>query len=164
MTRSDLLIKLVKAGSSGDKVMFKSTVEAIIAEERSKKHHILADRLTEVIQTRFVSQTSVVQQDEKISSLVSERSPRRVLDDLMIPVRVRRECEDLVEEQMRGELLRSYSLEPRNRVLLTGPPGNGKMSLAEAIASAMMVPFFVVRYEGIIGSYLGETSMRLQRE
>src|SRR5690606_2419828 len=40
---------------------------------------------------------------------------------------------------------------------------NGKTSLAEAIAESLGVTFFVVRYEALIGSYLGETSERLRR-
>ena len=48
-------------------------------------------------------------------------------------------------------------------MLLAGPPGNGKTSLAEAIADALSVSFMIVRYEGIIGSYLGETAQRISQ-
>ncbi len=46
---------------------------------------------------------------------------------------------------------------------MTGPPGNGKTSLAEAIAESLMVPLYVVRYEGVVGTYLGETAVRLRK-
>ena len=52
-------------------------------------------------------------------------------------------------------------MEPRNRVLLQGAPGNGKTSLAEAIAAEAMLPFYVARYEGIVSSFLGETAGRI---
>ena len=49
MARSDLLVSLVKAGSSGDAARARSVTEAIIAEERAKRHNVLADRLTDAM-------------------------------------------------------------------------------------------------------------------
>ena len=36
MARSDLLISLAKAGTAGDQVLFRKTLEAIVAEERAR--------------------------------------------------------------------------------------------------------------------------------
>ena len=68
---------------------------------------------------------------------------------------------EIIEEHHRSELLRSHGLEPRNRILLEGPPGNGKTSLAEVLAAELMVPFYAVRYEGVVSSFLGETTGRI---
>src|SRR6202041_2034035 len=41
--------------------------------------------------------------------------------------------------------------------------GNGKTTLAEAIAESLNLPLLAVRYEAVIGSFLGETASRLRR-
>jgi len=122
MARSDLLIKLVKAGWQGDRHSFKNIVDAIVAEERSKSHNILANNLSDALRNgnNGIKTPTII--DERINNL-----------------------------------------EPRNKILLQGPPGNGKTSLAEAIATSLSVPFFVIRYEGVIGTYLGETAVRLKK-
>ncbi len=166
MARSDLLVSLVRASTSGDKKSIKSTVEAIIAGERAKQHNILADRLTRALnsngqggQATFVT----AEPGARARDFIAEMKPRKQLEDLVLSDLCHRACRELVEEQQRSDLLRAHSLEPRHRILLVGPPGNGKTSLAEAISEALAVPFFVVRYEAMFGSFLGETASRLRR-
>ena len=166
MARADLILDLVKAGAQGDQAQFQKTVEALAADERAKRHSILADRLLAQLSTkgngRYTSPTPI-RSPTNVDSLVAEIVPERSLEDIILPSEAMQVIHNLIEEQHRADLLRSYNLEPRNRVLLAGPPGNGKTSLAEAIADALSAPFIVVRYEGIIGSYLGETAQRISQ-
>lgn len=163
MARSDLLLALVKASSQGDQARAQAAVEAIIAEERAKRHHVLADRLESVLRANGHRDAARFRSNgRRVHRFLDEVVPRRRLADLVLSDANRRVCRELIEEQHRASVLRANSIEPRHRVLLVGPPGNGKTSLAEAIAEALAVPLLVIRYEGLIGSFLGETATRLK--
>lgn len=168
MAQADTLVELVKAANSGDQQSFRKAAESLIVEERSKGHRVLADRLTKSIQPNnvFVSKSvfgstartgGSVQKD-----LFHETQPERTLSSLVLHPDIARQVSELVEEQHRAELLHAHNLKPRHTVLLAGSPGNGKTTLAEVLACELMVPLLVVRYETLIGSYLGETSSRLK--
>jgi len=165
MARADLVISLVKAANAGDRALMKKTVEAMAAEERVKHHTVLADQLEAEIRPNMTPLPAEQTQARQVhqNDLVHEIQPQRTLNDLVLSPKIRESVGALVNEHHRSELLRTYNLAPRHRVLLIGPPGNGKTSIAEAIATGLMVPLVVVRYDGLITSFLGETASRLRR-
>lgn len=160
MARSDLLVSLIRSGSKGDQNSFRKVVEVLIAEEHSKGHRLLAERLKESI---YINNQTLQNNPKNNSNLFYEKIPERKLNSLFLENKIQEQVEELIEEQHRAELLHAHNLKARNRVLLLGEPGNGKTSLAESIATELMVPLLVVRYESLIGSYLGETANRLKQ-
>ena len=170
MARADLLYELIQHGLAGEKASFRLAAEAICAEERAKQHVILAKKLEELLEqdsqsleTREVAPNPFGLRTLNGASLYQEINPSKRLTQLVLTETTVKICTEVIEEQMRSELLRSYGIEPRNKILLYGPPGNGKTSLAEAIANALMAPLYMVTYDTLIGAYLGETASNLAK-
>jgi ATP-dependent Zn protease len=166
MARADLLLDVVKAGAEGNQELFRRSLEALVTEERAKQHHILADHLAQYLSLNgqlMRPAQALTGAPNGEAKLYYEVRPQRKFADLLLPAAVQQACAELVEEHNRADLLRAHNLEPRSRVLLIGPPGNGKTSLAEALAYELGVPLLAVRYESVIGSYLGETAVRVAK-
>ena len=170
MARADLLCELIKYGLINDSSNFRKATEALCAGERSKQHTVLAAKIDELLKktNKAITKDNVlspatIRSGTSEQNLFMEKIPQKRLDHLILPNHIKLTCQDLITEQNRSDLLQSYGIEPRNKILLIGPPGNGKTSLAEAISEALMIPLLTVRYENIIGSYLGETASRLSR-
>lgn len=164
MARADILFSIVKSAMGNDSVSLRKAVEALIADEKSKNHHILGNSLNELLSAQgnqANKTTPFIQNGAR--DLVFEVIPEKRFSDLVLTQDILDICGEVVEEHHRADLLASYGLDPRHRILLAGPPGNGKTTLAEAVASELMYPLIIVRYENIIGSYLGETASRLQK-
>lgn len=145
----------------GDRQALQRTMEAIRAAEARSKGTPL---------TAHIDQPSVAQAQisapalpPPIAELVFDVLPRRRLDDLVLPEGVKGAIEEFIFEFSHAALLRSHSIEPRHTLLLVGPPGNGKTSLAEAIAAELSMPLLSVRYDAIVDSFLGETANRFRR-
>lgn len=55
--------------------------------------------------------------DYRAESLITEITPTKRLSDLILPTEVLTSSNQFIQEQFRVDLLRSYGLEPRNRIL-----------------------------------------------
>jgi SpoVK/Ycf46/Vps4 family AAA+-type ATPase len=83
--------------------------------------------------------------------------PRRTLNDVILSDANRVTVRQIVREWKYSEKLSERGLTPRNVLMLQGPSGNGKTSLAEAMAGALGLPFAIVYYPEIIDSYRGQS-------
>lgn len=93
--------------------------------------------------------------------LVSFDTPRYGLTELVLDQQVLDETQRFIKEHNRREELAAFSLQPRHKVLLYGPPGNGKTMLAEAMAYELDVPLLNVKYGGLMDSHLGGTGKNI---
>ncbi|SMG61289.1 AAA family ATPase [Paraburkholderia susongensis] len=172
MANGKLLRQLVRAGVEGDQEAFKRASEAVIAEERDKQHHLLANDLEKLLYGRPATASSlsvlnlakaVPSDKERGVDLIDMRQPTRELTDLVVNGEVRSAIERVLLEHNRESALTTYGLEPARKLLFFGPPGCGKTLTAEVIAMELGLPLAIVRLDSVISSYLGETAANLRK-
>lgn len=85
------------------------------------------------------------------------------LGDVVLVPSARRLLESIVAEWKKRAILHQRRLEPRSKLLLYGVPGCGKSLTARALAHELGIPIYVVRFDAIIGAYLGQTAIHLRQ-
>jgi SpoVK/Ycf46/Vps4 family AAA+-type ATPase len=168
MAEGRLLRQLIKAGSAQASSDFVRAAEEVIREERAKKHHLLASDLERMLYGVGASESRKVAREvprdrERGLDLVEVREPVRALRDLVLGAEPRELLARTLLEHDRVEVLASYGLRPVTKLLFAGPPGCGKTSAAEALATELGRELVVVRVDAVVSSFLGETAANLGR-
>jgi SpoVK/Ycf46/Vps4 family AAA+-type ATPase len=98
----------------------------------------------------------------ELADLLSVTYPATRMADLVLEESVRKQLEQVILEHRQNERLRSEGFKPLRRVLLIGPPGTGKTFTASALAGELRLPLFVIRLDGLITKFMGETAAKLR--
>ncbi len=89
--------------------------------------------------------------------------PEVSFEDVVLPENQKGILSQIILEQKNAVELLKHSMTPINRVLLCGPPGCGKTMTAYALANTLSLPVAYVRLDGLVSSYLGQTSTNLRK-
>ncbi len=172
MANGKLLRQLIRSGAEGDVEAFRGAAQEVIAEERQKQHHLLANDLETILYGRPPTTASpalrkltdrIPEDRERGFPLLEVREPVRGLEDIVLSPGNRSLVEELLREHNREEILKAHGLRPSDRVLLYGPPGCGKTLTAEVIAFELGRPLAIVRTDSVVSSFLGETAANLRK-
>jgi replication-associated recombination protein RarA len=162
---------LIAAYRDRDDLLFRRAAQAIIDEEEAKRHTVLAQELRHLLASggslrmpQFEAPLPEPPKDrDSAMPLADLVLPERHLADLVLADDLSEELTGLAAEVGRWATLDALAVPRRNRILLYGPPGCGKTSIAEALAGDLGRILVIVRVESVISSYLGETASNLRR-
>ena len=172
MSNGKLLRQLIRSGAEGDLDAFRGVAKQVIAEERQKQHHLLANDLETILYGRSQTPSSpalrnltatIPEDRERGIPLLSVCEPVRGLEDVVLSSENLSAVKEILCEHNREEVLRAHGLRPSDRVLFCGPPGCGKTLTAEVIASELGRPLAIVRTDSVVSSFLGETAANLRK-
>jgi len=166
MARISVLTQLFSAVAAKDWERTHSLAKAIADAEERSGHHGAASALMGALsatgpKAEPSSQPETLSPTAMIQPHSLARLPSARLDALELPETVRRALLELVKEHQHKDLLAENGLQARSRLFFHGPPGCGKTVTARALGAELGLPVFVVRFDALVGSYLGQTGLRL---
>lgn len=167
MATSAQMKSLIDSHAAGDDDRFYAValqVAARAARAGQTKYAVELRDLIDEAQSKAAVMAPVVDlplQNHPGNDLFERRDPRLTLSDLTLPKHLGDKLREIVVEQFQSARLASYGLEPSRKLLLTGPPGTGKTSTAEALAAELNLPFLTLKLDRLITRYMGETAAKL---
>lgn len=169
MPTADQIKALLSSHAEGDEAQFFSIAMQIAASEARQGHGKLAEEIRALID-RAKSRTGIAgvspiplaKPRGELADILSASYPDTKIADMVLAGALEKRLARVVREHRAVRSIRSKGLSPRRKLLLVGKPGTGKTLTASALAGELGLPLFVVRLDGLITKFMGETSAKLR--
>lgn len=171
MATADQVKALIKSHAEGDDTRFYSVALQVAAgAARGGRGRFAQELKTLVDELRqhpprpasVGKLVAVAQPRGELAQLLSVSYPDLTLADMALSDDVLHRLERVVLEQRQSDRLKSHGFHPVRRLLLTGAPGTGKTMSARVLAGELKLPLFVIRLDGLITKFMGETAAKLR--
>lgn len=163
--KSATVLAMLKAAVGGDRDQVLLFARQIEADERNAKRVTVANQFERTIRaaengsarkTTTFSGSQWMQLPKKSEGVLAEVATNPEPHDIQLQRSVIAELEQILAEHEHAESLSEHLITPSNRLLIHGPSGTGKTSIAKKIARDLGRPLLIPGRQ-IVASYLGES-------
>jgi len=111
----------------------------------------------------FKNEIPIPRDSEKGFPLLEIKLFEESYENLVISNELKKQLDQIIREFKDADILATYNLSYKKKILLCGKPGTGKTYTAQIVSSLLNIPLVYVRFDSIISSYLGGTASNLRK-
>ena len=159
---------LLKSHLEGDDDRFFSITMQVAAHEARLGHGKLAEELRAMIddakgRRNAEAPVPIGRPHGELANILEVSYPKTRLHEMILGKSLSGQVERVIREQRHAGRILDHGLSPRRKLLLVGPPGTGKTLTASVLAGELGLPLFLVRLDGLITKFMGETAAKLRQ-
>ncbi len=163
------IVKIIEGGILGDKEKVQNYA-VVLANNLEKEGELtLSNKIRSVISKRKRGLTSLDSfatkpvDTESRMDIVEITTPQIEKNQIVLSRYVDDEIRDFIECYTRRDELMKAGIEISNSLLLYGPPGCGKTTVAQLVSTITGLPLVTARLDGLISSLLGSTAKNIRK-
>ena len=163
------ILKIIEGGLSGDREKVYNYAKTLAGNLIENGDTQLGNKITKTISSKRVGMTSL---DSLSSKPVDGESRMEIVDvstpimdksELQLNSAIEKELNDFITIYSKRDEIMAAGIETHKSLLLYGPPGCGKTTIANYVAVQTGLPIVIARLDGMISSLLGSTAKNIRK-
>lgn len=169
MANAEQLRNLIESFAEGDDGRFRAVAMEIAASAAKRGQRDLATELRALVdRSREVARGGTVPRavpitrpSSQVSELLAVTFPKVRFSHMVLSEAILGRLVQILTEYRRVDRLREHGFEPKQKLLLVGPPGCGKTMTARALAGETGLPLLTIQFHTVITRFMGEAAAKL---
>ena len=163
------VLRIIEGGLTGNKTKVLNYANTLANNLEQSGDMRFAKRIRSAIAGK---KSSIATVDGLSAKPVDQESRMEIVDvqtvlpedvNIVLSDFLREEIDGVVEMRNKRDILERHGLDAQNYLLLYGPPGCGKTSIARYVAAQTGLPLVTARLDSLVSSLLGSTAKNIRK-
>jgi len=164
MATAEQIKALLKSHFNEEKERFYTISLQLAAHESRQGHKSLANELRTIIDNgRKKTSSKVIPFPNELQGLVLTENAEISRASMIMTPSIQKRIDRIIHEYRQMGKLKSYGLNHRRKILLTGPPGTGKTMTAKVLSRELGIKLNTIQVDRLVTKFMGETSAKLRQ-